>query len=186
MADIQLNEYVKISGLGSEALAIANARAISKVVLWDLGPSKPVMPKRPDAPEGAPGTPKYDLAQIEFKEVLEGYDAALKAFRQAKIDHADFLKRYGGPYELEMWSCDAHDAIARGVERDADGEIVRHRYVISSKTRGHERLKNGGLPTGMKPGHGQSEIERRVAEGDAEFEAARRADPIFGTQEVRS
>lgn len=175
MAEIKLNEHVKISNVGPEALAMANAREISKVVLWDKGPQKPVMPKQPATPDGKPGEPKYELAMVEFKAVLEAYDVALKAYRQAVVDFADFEKKYGGPYELEMWSCDAHDAL----QRDPD------RYIVSNKTRGHERLKNGGLPIGMKPGHGQAAQQRRAAEHEAEFETARRADPVFG-QEVPS
>lgn len=174
MADYQLNDAVTLRG-GAQFEALANARQVSKVVLWDLGPGKPVMPKRPDVPEGKPGEPKYDLAMIEFKEVADDYARALAAFRQAKIDFEDWQKRYGGPYEIEQWSCDAQDTLQR-----APG-----RYVISHKTRGHGHLKNHGLPPGVKPGHGQAEQERRAAEGDADLNAARRADPVFGNQEVR-
>lgn len=145
------------------------------VVLWDLGPEAPKPPVRPKAPVGKEGDPEYDLSLIEFREQIEGYEAALKAYRQAKIEYADFERRYGGPYEIVMWSCDAHDALERAPKR----------YRISSKTRGHGRLKNNGLPIGVSPGHGQSEIERRAMEGDADLAALRRADPVFGEQGAR-
>lgn len=145
------------------------------VVLWDLGPSKPVQPKRPKAPTGKEGDPAFELAKVEFAEELEEYQAEMKAHKQAKIDFAEFEKRYGGPYEIPMWSCDANDALERG----------QGRYCISSKTRGYEKTKNGGLPEGVKPGHGQAENERREREGIADFEAARRSDPVFGA-EVRT
>jgi hypothetical protein len=145
------------------------------VYLWDLGPKEPKAPKRPDVPQGKEGNPEYDLAVIEFKEKLEGYEQALKEFRRAKDDHAAFRKTYGGPYEIRMWSCDAADALARD----------EHRYRISSRTRGYEKLKNRGLPEGLTPGHGHEENLRREQEGDAELLAARRRDPVFGTQEMR-
>lgn len=145
------------------------------VVLWDLGPSKPVPPERPTPPKGEIGDPLHDLAVIEFKQELEDYEAALKTFRQAKTEFADFQKRYGGPIEIERYSCDAQDALDRDSKR----------YVISSRTRGHEKLKNRGLPIGVKPGHGQDENMRRRAEGEADLEQLRRADPVFGTQEAR-
>ena len=145
------------------------------VVLWDLGPSKPEAPKRPVAPKGNAGDPEFDLALIEFKQEIEDYEAALKAYRQAKIDFAKFQERYGGPYEITQWSVDAADTLARDPNR----------YCISSRTRGYERAKNGGLPAGLKPGHGHAENLRRQQEGYADLEEARRRDPVFGTQEVR-
>lgn len=175
MGDYQLSDAVKLSG-DAQFLAMANARQISKVVLWDLGPKKPEMPERPAAPDGKPGDAKYDLAMVEFKETLEDYERALKAFRQAKLDFEDFARRYGGPFEIEMWSCDASDSLQRDPKR----------YCISSKTRGHERRKNRGLPIGVSPGHGQAEQERRANEGDSDLMAAMRADPVFGNQEARS
>lgn len=145
------------------------------VVLWDLGPSKPEAPKRPKAPKGNEGEPEYDLALVDFRMEMEDYETALRKHKADKIAYAKFEKDYGGAYEITMWSVDAHDALERDPKR----------YCISSKTRGHGRLKNGGLPIGVKPGHGQSEVERRAREGDADLEVLRRADPVFGTQEAR-
>jgi len=145
------------------------------VFLWDLGPSKPAAPKRPKAPVGKEGDPEYDLAMIEFTEAKADYESELKAYKQAKLDYADFEKRYGGPYEIMQWSCDAQDTLTRDPDR----------YCISSRTRGYEKLKNGGLPAGMKPGHGQAENLRRLAEGNADLAEARRRDPQFGELEAR-
>lgn len=153
----------------------ATDNAAMMVVLWDLGPQKPEPPVRPEAPQGKEGTPAYDLAMVDFRQSLEEYDAALKAHKQAKTDFADFEKRYGGPYEISMWSCDAEDALSRDPTR----------YCISSKTRGHGRKHNGGLPRHLKPGHGHEENLRREAEGYADAAAVRRTDPVFGPLEAR-
>ena len=143
------------------------------VVLWDKGPGKPVPPKRPEVPKGKEGDPEYDLAMVDFREGMEEYEAALKRYKQQKIEHADFVRNNGGPYEITMWSCDAADALARAPER----------YCISAKTRGYEKLKNRGLPIGMTPGHGQAAQEERERQGNIDLEALRRADPVFGQAE---
>lgn len=145
------------------------------VWLWDLGPDKPVIPVKPAAPVTKEGTPAHDLAMIDFREAIADYEAGLKAYKAAKAELVDFEKRFGGPHEIQQYSCDAQDTLARAPKR----------YCISSRTRGHEKLKNRGLPIGRTPGHGQAEQERREREGEAEFEAIRRADPVFGTQEAR-
>lgn len=153
----------------------ATDNALLMVWLWDLGPAKPVIPDRPKAPTEKEGTPAHDLAMVDFREAIADYELALAAYKKAKVEYADFIKRYGGAYEIQQWSCDASDALTRAPTR----------YCISSRTRGHERDKNHGLPPGVKPGHGQAELERREREGTAELEAIRRADPVFGTHEAR-
>lgn len=145
------------------------------VMLWDIGPTKPVAPKRPVAPKGKEGDPEHDLAVIEFKQELEDYDAELKAFKSAKAEYADWQKRQGGAVELRMFSCDAYDALERSPKR----------YFISASTRGYEKLKNSGLPEGHQPGHGHEENIRRAQAGEAEFAAARASDPVFGNPELR-
>jgi hypothetical protein len=168
-----------------------NSADIQQVILWDIGPTKPVAPKRPTVPkvfkESKEGDPDYDLAKIDFAEQLEDYQEALKAWKKAKADFADWHKQNGGPIEIPFWSCDAADALARDAAAapiDEDGN-KQLRYFISSRTRGYSALPNRGLPAGRKPGHGQGELERRMREGDADLAAARRADPVFGTQETR-
>lgn len=152
---------------------------LQMVVLWDLGPPKPEAPKRPKfvAPASTKeGDPEYDLAKIEFREIMEQYDADLRAYGRAKTEFADWNKRYGGPYEIfNMFSCDAEDALARDPKR----------YCISARTRGHERRPNQGLPEGLKPGRGHFENLKRIEAGESDLAAARRADPVFGQQELR-
>lgn len=151
---------------------LAPELAKTYVVLWDIGPSKPKAPDRPVAPKGKEGDPEFDLKLIEFKQELDDYGEALKAFKQAKIDHAAWHKKNGGAIELPMYSCDAHDALERDPKR----------YFISASTRGHEKDANYGLPEGCKPGHGQAENVRRAQEGMADYLAARKADPVFGQE----
>jgi len=199
MSDVMYTgEFTKVTNsLGPEL-------AKTFVILWDIGPHKPTAPKRPDSPRGKPGQPEYDLSMLEFKEELEAYEAALKAYSLAKTEYANWQKRQGGAIELTMYSCDAFDALDRDARNaplldvlDQDGNPVldeqsgepkkapRLRYFISASTRGHERLKNHGLPDGVKPGHGQAENMRRQREGDDEFRRALAADPVFGQEMIR-
>ena len=162
-------EFTKVTN------SLAPELAKTYVVLWDIGPPKPMAPKRPDMPKGKEGDPEYDVALIEFKESLEGYADALKAYGRAKIEFAKWQKDQGGAIELRMFSCDAADALQRDPER----------YFISSSTRGYDKLKNHGLPAGYRPGRGQEENLRRAREGEAEFAAAVASDPVFGIPELR-
>lgn len=146
-----------------------------RVWLWDTGPRRAIAPKRPDVPKGKEGSPEYDLAIIEFKESLEDYEAALKAYSKAKKEYAKWQADMGGAIETQWWYVDAQDALARDPNR----------YYVSARTRGHSHLPNRGLPTGVKEGHGQAEIERRRREGDMDLDEARRRDPVFGEQELR-
>lgn len=162
-------EFTKVTNaLGAEM-------AKTFVILWDIGPKKPVAPNRPKAPKGTVGDAEHDLLMIEFKEEVETYEAGLKAYGQAKIEYAAWQKKEGGAIERLFYSCDAHDAMARDPSR----------YFISASTRGHEKLKNHGLPDGAKPGLGQAENMRRQREGEEEFLQARKADPVFGQEMTR-
>lgn len=171
MGTEHLYEGVKQSG------DLVGAAELQYVWLWDTGPVKPKLPDKPIAPKsGKEGDPEYELAMVEFKETLSDYEAARAQYRRELKDHADWWKKFGGPFEMRMFSCDAHDALARGGAR----------YAISSRTRGHERLKNGGLPVGMKPGPAHAENLRRQEAGESDLAEARRKDPVFGQQEMRS
>lgn len=154
-----------------------------RVCLWDCGPPKPQAPMRPKPPKGEEGQPEYDLAMIEFREQMVDYEAALKRYRAAKDEFADFEKRYGGPFEIWMWSIDATDALTNDKAAVDGGRQASRRWYISSRTPGWGHQKNGGLPNGMKPGHGQAENLRREQEGNAELAALKRADPVFGATE---
>jgi hypothetical protein len=184
MSELAISQHTKLANGGADFAALAN-QGLSHVWLWDLGPPKPELPKRPEAPSGKENDPKYDLAMIDFREAIVDYEIALKAYRQAKIEYDDFAKRYGGPYEIRFWSADAQDALANDARAVKEKRQSAPRYAVSSRTRGHEKLKNGGLPATMKPGHGHAENLRRMAEGEADLAEAKRRDPVFGEQEMR-
>jgi hypothetical protein len=162
-------EFTKVTN------SLAPELAKTYVILWDIGPTKPVPPIKPPLPKGKEGEPEFDLAMIEFKEHLEEYADGLKAYGRAKQEYAKWSKDQGGAIELRFFSCDAHDALARDPAR----------YHISASTRGYEKLKNHGLPPGHKPGRGHQENLRRAEEGEAEFAAALARDPVFGNPELR-
>ena len=106
------------------------------------------------------------------------------AYDRRVSEYKDFATRFGGPVEYQFFSCDARDALAADALAVKEGRQSRPRWHISARTRGSEKLPNAGLPSGMKPGHGQqANLERQVA-SDREFLAALAADPVFG-QEVR-
>jgi hypothetical protein len=186
VSEAQLYPGVKMSTSGNTDLP-PNSFDIQQVILWDVGPMKPVAPKRPSIPEilkkGKEGDAEYDLAKIEMAELLEDYATALKRWKQDKIEYAAWGDR--GAIELPFWSCDAADALANDAKAVADGRQASLRYYISARTRGHGNLPNLGLPEGKKPGKAQAEQERRAREGDADLVAARKADPVFGQQEIR-
>ena len=188
MSEIQLFDGVKMSTTGNTDLP-PNSFDIQQVILWDVGPSKPIAPKRPVLPkvlkESKEGDAEYDLAKIEIAESLEEYAEALKRWKQDKIEFAAWHKRNDGPIEISFWSCDAQDALTNDAKAVDEGRQVELRYHLSSRTRGHANRKNRGLPEGKTPGKGQAEQERRAIEGDADLVAARRADPVFGQQEIR-
>jgi hypothetical protein len=181
-AEIRVNEGVRLTNLAS---GWANAAALQTVILWDIGPEKPAYPERPVTPKGKEGDPAFDLAVVEFRDDLEQFQAALKTYRAAKKDFDDWKVRNGGPVEVTFWSCDAHDALGNDARAVAEGRQTRTRYHLSSRTRGYGKLPNHGLPEGMRPGHGQSDLERRMREGDADMAAALKADPVFGTPELK-
>jgi hypothetical protein len=153
------------------------------VWLWDCGPPKPQAPLRPKPPKGQEGEPEYDLGMIEFREQMADYEVALKTYRAQKAEHTDFEKRYGGPFEVYMWSVDATDALTNDNKAVEQGKQAARRWYISSRTPGWGHLKNKGLPDKMKPGHGHAENLRREQESHADLAALKRADPVFGATE---
>ena len=165
---------------GSSAVATDN-RELSRdqdqqrVWLWDIGPQKPEQPAKPKAPKGREGDPEYELSLVDFRHELSDYETAMERFRVLRAEHEEWQRRCGGPIQLVMWSCDAQDALARDPKR----------YFISSRTRGYAGLPNMGLPEAApKPGHGYAEQLRREQEGEEEFAAIRKADPVFGERQV--
>jgi hypothetical protein len=184
--EVRINEMVKITGLGQGAAGMLHNEAASRVWIWDCGPPKPLPPKRPEVPKGKEGDPEYDLALIEFAELKDAYAAALKAYARDKDEFAKWQKDNGGPYLIAQWSCDAQDTFANDARAVTEGRQAKRRYYMSSRTRGYSNLPNGGLPEGVKPGHKHAENMRREEAGDADMEYARRKDPVFGDQEIRS
>lgn len=176
MAEVVTGEFSKFRS------NLIDAHADMKVWLWDCGPEEPDLPDPPDAPTGKEGDPKYDLAKLVFKRKLRDYEEALLRFERDLAEFRDFQKRYGGPIEMMQWSCDAQDTLRNDANAVKEGRQAKTRWHLSSRTRGHDKLKNGGLPLGMKPGHGhQASIERQIA-GEKEFVAAMKADPVFGQE----
>jgi hypothetical protein len=82
-----------------------------------------------------------------------------------------------------MWSVNAKDALDNDVAAIKEGRQSERRWFLSSRTRGYERLKNGGLPGNRKPGHGHEENLRREMEANADLLQLRRSDPVFGATE---
>jgi hypothetical protein len=182
-AEIRVSEGVTLTGMDP---GWAHSRDLQQVFLWDIGPEKPKSPHKPTLPQKAKdGEPEYELAKVEFQELLEEYQAELKNFKKAKQEFNEFQERNGGPIELLFWSIDARHAMEHDVAAWKAGKQSRPRYYLSSRTRGNKHLPNRGLPEGMKPGHGQAEVERRANESSVLLGEAMRADPIFGTQELR-
>lgn len=140
------------------------------VRLWDLGPTEPTPPKRPDLPKGKEGDPEHDLAVIDFRGALAAYETELKAYGQAKKDFADWHKTYGGPYEIVNYhSADAYDALTNDPAR----------YCVSRSD-----MPNHGLPKGRKPGPYQEQQKKRWAEQERELRHAAAMDPNFGRRQA--
>jgi len=177
VADIKVGVGVKLTGLD---VGWAHLHDLQRVYLWDIGPEKPAPPIRPPLPKGKEGDPEYDLAKVEFADALARYDAELKEHGRRKAEYASWERQCGGPVEMEFWSVNAREALDSDVRAVAEGRQTRRRWYLSSRTRGSERLPNRGLPEGMKPGHGQADLERTRKERDADFADAMRRDPIFG------
>lgn len=186
MAEVQITPGIKFSGDDRpETLDIIGNAELARVYLWDLGPEKQTQPDRPKPPKGNQGEPEFELAKVEFNEALETYQEALKAHKRAKDEHALWAKRIGGPMEHLFDAPSAREALEADARAVEEGRQTKRRWYLSSRTRGHSRLPNRGLPEGARPGRGQADQERRIAEGESDLVAARKADPVFGQTELR-
>ncbi len=187
MAEVQIVPGIKFSGDDRpETLDLIGMTELARVWMWDIGPEKPGVPKRPVPPQGKDNDPEYQLAKVEFAEALEEYQAALRKAKHDKQEHADWHRRNGGPIEHLFDAPSAKEALENDVRAVSEGRQTRQRWYVSSRTRGHANLPNKGLPDGMKAGHGQAEQERRAAEGVSDLMTLRKSDPVFGKQELRS
>ena len=183
--EIKLADNARLRTEAPAAGALFNAEATSKVWLWDTGPTKPKFPTRPEAPQGKEGTPAYDLAKIEFAEVLEKYQADLKKYSVDLIDYQKWERDNGGPVLVPFWSSNARDALSNDLRAVEEKRQPKRRWYQSSRTRGYEKLPNQGLPEGMTPGRKHAENVQREQAGDADMLYAQRRDPVFGEQELR-
>jgi hypothetical protein len=178
MADVRTGEFSRYRS------NLLDAQADLHWWLWDCGPTEPELPEAPEAPSGKEGEPKYDLAKLQYRRELKKYEAALEKYEADSAAYEKWMRDNGGPIEIAFWSVDAKEALENDARAVRDGRQQKARYHISARTPGHGRLKNGGLPAGMKPGHGhQANLERQIA-GEKEFVEALKADPVFG-QEMR-
>jgi hypothetical protein len=137
------------------------------VKMWDLGPLSPKAPQKPALPEGKEGTPAHDLAMIEFESALAKYKADLAAYGAQIKDFEQWHAKYQGPYEIEMYSVDAREAMA----------IAPDRYMVSD-----DRLPNHGLPKGRKPGKFHEEDKERRADAARVRARELARDPVFGQE----
>jgi len=187
MADFQVSPGVKFRNVEPDSLAAGMLnREGSMVYLWDIGPPKPEPPRRPAVPKGGKeGEPEFDLAKLEFDIAMENYKTDLLSHAARKAEYATFERQWGGPHEEKMWSVDARDALERDARAVEEGRQAVKRWFMSARTRGYEKLPNGGLPSNMKPGPGHFDNLRREQEGDADMAAAKRSDPVFGNQEMQ-
>lgn len=127
------------------------------VKIWDLGPTPPEAPGKPELPKGKEGSAEHDLALIDFRGELANYETALKAYGQAKKDFAAWHTTYGGPYQAEMYSVNAREAI----------QIEPSRYMVA-------------LPKGRKPGKYHADEQQRMKDERQSFAKMISRDPVFG------
>lgn len=149
----------KVSAEGIVNSDVQNDTNSLLVKIWDLGPDAPEIPSKPDLPKGKEGSPEYDLALIDFKAGLAKYEEALAAYGRAKKDFADWHKTYDGPYQIEMYSVNAREAI----------QIEPDRYVTE-------------LPKGRKAGKWHHEQIARQKDARRTFAQTMARDPVFGSQ----
>jgi len=74
-------EFTKITN------SLAPELAKTFVVLWDIGSLKPAPPAKPALPKGKEGDAEYDVAMVEFREALDEYQIAYKAFTSVNNPH---------------------------------------------------------------------------------------------------
>jgi len=172
-AEIQISEHTKLSG------SLLAFNGPMQVWLWDCGPEQPMLPEAPEPPTGKAGDPQFDLAKIKYKRALRAYEEELVTYDKQVAEYKDYAARFGGPVEYQFFSVDARDALAADARAVSEGRQTRPRWHISARTRGYEKVHNGGLPAGLKPGHGhQANLERQIS-SDREFLSALKADPHF-------
>ena len=127
-----------------------------RVLVWDLGPKAPDAPVAPKLREAKTDTDRL-MAESDFKAALAVYEAERDSFVARQREFERWHRINGGPFQIEMWSVNADEALMRDPER----------YALK-------------LPKHMKPGRTQAEFLRQREEDRAGLDRARRADPQFG------
>lgn len=130
-----------------------------KVDLWDTGPTRPVAPKEPAAPDEKLKGVELAAAQVEYEDALERYKNELRAFTAAKRAFTEWHDKNGGPVKVELWGVDARFAL----EREPD------RFKLD-------------LARNQKPGRAQIEAEEMAALEAEGLERTRASDPQFGNR----
>jgi hypothetical protein len=166
--------------------AILDARNIQSVWLWDIGPEQPTPPEQPRPPA------RKDTAEdVNYKLAAEAYETARRQYDVDLTSFHQWNRHYGGPYMERMWSHNADTALKADLAhvegKWPNGELceitqTRRRWYIASRTRGYRNLPNQGLPEGFSPGRWHQQMLVREAAGEADYAAARRADPVFGME----
>jgi hypothetical protein len=130
-----------------------------KVDVWDTGPSRPVAPNEPEAPDAKLKGAELAAATVEHEDACERYKQELRDFTTAKKAYAEWHGVNGGPLKVELWGIDARHAM------DVDPD----RFKLD-------------LPRGVKPGKAQVEAEEMAAAEAEGLDRARESDPQFGRQ----
>jgi hypothetical protein len=152
-------------------------RNIGSVWLWDIGPELPKPPVTPERP--ARGDP---VKEVDYKLAAEAYEAARRQYEAELLAYHQWNRERGGPYMEQMWSHNADTALKNDERAVKEGAQPRRRWYIASRTRGYRNLPNQGLPEGLSPGRFHQQMLVREAAGEADYAAARRADPVFGME----
>lgn len=182
---LQLYQGVRMSA-GDDVGLPVNSADLQQVRVWDVGPEEPMPPREPIEPVGKSGEPKYEMGKLRYQKALKKYSKDLDEYEKLQTEYEKWHRQNGGPIELFWWSIDAQQNMQKDMAAVKEGRQSKPRYYVSTRTRGWKnRAPNLGLPEGLKPGHGQADLERRALEHDSEFAAAMRSDPVFGQPELR-
>lgn len=127
-----------------------------RVMVWDLGPPAPDVPK-PPVQRDAKSDGEKIIAESDFKAAMAVYEGERDSFVVRKREHDKWHQEHGGPFQIEMWTVHAREALERDPQR----------YALR-------------LPKGKKPGRTHEENQRRRDAEREELLRARRHDPQFG------
>jgi hypothetical protein len=154
---------------------LIDVHASMKILIWDIGPERPVRPAKPVPPNAPPDSVEALIAGIELKEAVANFQQQLEHYVVLLKAHDSWHAQHNGPTVILQWSCDARDTFANDGRAVAEGRQHKRRYY-----RYDPRAPRMGLPVGVEPGAShQAALERQAADDHA-HEEARRNDPVFG------